>query len=31
MGLSSEFLGFDGRLTRLGYLWRLIVSMVTVA
>jgi uncharacterized membrane protein YhaH (DUF805 family) len=31
MGLFSEFFGFDGRLTRLGYLWRLLVSMVTLS
>ena len=31
MGFLSEFFGFDGRLNRLGYLWRLIVSTVALS
>ena len=31
MGFFSEFLGFDGRLNRLGYLWRLVVSTVALS
>jgi len=31
MGAFSEFFGFDGRLNRLGYLWRLIVSTVALS
>ena len=31
MGLFGEFFGFDGRLNRLGYLWRLIVSTVALS
>ena len=31
MGLFGEFFGFDGRLNRLGYLWRLIASTVALS
>jgi uncharacterized membrane protein YhaH (DUF805 family) len=31
MGLFGEFFGFDGRLNRLGYLWRLIVTTVALS
>jgi uncharacterized membrane protein YhaH (DUF805 family) len=31
MGVLGEFLGFDGRINRLGYLWRSIVAMIGIA
>ncbi|HEX3916623.1 MAG TPA: DUF805 domain-containing protein [Caulobacteraceae bacterium] len=31
MGAFGELFGFDGRITRLGFLWRLIVSVVGVS
>jgi len=31
MGVFGEFLGFDGRINRLGYLWRSIVAGIAIA